>query len=342
MGVREGKIEALAVHIRGSYLTLGEMAPRGFPQVLAGDDQKPLEEDSSGRLALARWLTGREHPLTARVAMNRIWIGHFGDGLVRTPDNFGRLGERPTHPMLLDYLARRFLDSGWSIKAMHRLIMLSATYRMSTAFDPAAYENDPENRLWWRFRRRRLSAEEVRDAILTLGGGLDHAMGGQLLPNKNRDYVTGTGSKEGTYEFDRRSIYLPVLRSAVYQMFQTFDFADPSVLSGRRASTTVATQALFMMNGKLVIEASRRLAEQLVKASNLDDQARVRRLYLHALGRPPTPKEVARSRDFVARYAAALPANLPEVDANDKERRVRAWQGLCRVVLAANEFVYVE
>ena len=197
MSVEEQAITNLRVHIRGNHLTLGEEVPRRFPRILAGADQRPIDATRSGRLELASWLARPDHPLTARVMVNRIWLGHFGDGLVRSPDNFGRLGDRPIHPELLDWLARRFVESGWSVKAMHRLIMLSSTYQMSTRYDAEAALADPENRLHWRMSRRRLEAEAIRDAILAVSGELDATMGGTLLPTKNHAYVYSTGTIEG-------------------------------------------------------------------------------------------------------------------------------------------------
>ncbi len=338
MGVREGEVTDLRVHVRGDYLELGEAAPRGFPSVLGGDAGSPIDTRSSGRLALARWLTRHDHPLTARVAANRVWLWHFGDGLVRSPDNFGTLGDRPVHATLLDWLALRLAGSGWSIKSLHRTIMLSATYGMSTRHDGDAIARDPENRLLWRFPRRRLEAEAVRDSLLALGGSLDLAMGGQLLPDGNRDYVTGTGSKGATYDFDRRSVYLPVLRSAVYDVFQTFDFADPSVIAGRRDVTTVASQALFMMNGELVNREMRRFAARLLSAIPDDDRERVRRAYLEAFSRPPTAREIDRCLDFVR----GLGEELERESVAPDERRLGAWHALCRALVASNEFMYLE
>ncbi len=340
MGVRDGKVEDLRVHIRGNYLTLGEDAPRGFPEVFSTGLPAAIASDRSGRLELAEWLASPEHPLTARVMVNRVWLWHFGEGIVRSPDNFGRLGERPTHPALLDWLANRFVELGWSIKDLHREILTSSTYRMGTQFDPRANEIDPENRLRWRFDRRRLSAEEIRDSLLAFGGELDVAIGGQLMPDKNRAYVTGTGSKEGTYDFSRRSVYLPILRSAVYQVFQTFDFADPSVPAGERASTTVAPQALFMMNGKIVLEQTLSAAKSLLARRELDDGARVRALYWTLYGRPARADEVDRGLAFVRDYASALKGTGDARDADGIRRR--AWQGLCRVLVAASEFVYLD
>ena len=197
MGVEDQAITNLRIHVRGNHLTLGEEVPRRFPRILAGENQPPLESSRSGRLELAAWLTGPDHPLTARVMVNRLWLWHFGDGLVGSPDNFGRLGETPVNPDLLDWLSRRFVASGWSIKAMQRLIMLSSTYQMSTRFDPRAAQVDPENRLHWRTSRRRLDAEAIRDAILAVSGELDATMGGTLLTEKNHAYVNSTTKTGG-------------------------------------------------------------------------------------------------------------------------------------------------
>ena len=194
---------------------------------------------------------------------NRVWLGHFGRGIVGSPDNFGRLGEAPTHPELLDWLASRFVGSGWLVKALHRVIVNSATYRMSTRHDAAAAAVDPENRLRWRFDRRRLDAEEVRDAVLAVSGGLDRAMGGTRLAVQNHAYVNSTVSltRGGIYNVGIRSVYLPVIRSGLYPVFQAFDFADPSTSAGLRVPTTVPTQALFFLNDGLVLKAFNGLGE---------------------------------------------------------------------------------
>jgi mono/diheme cytochrome c family protein len=335
MAVSEDRPVNLRIHLRGSHLTLGAEVPRRFPRILAGDSRTPVGGDRSGRLELARWLTRPDNPLTARVLVNRIWQAHFGTGLVRSPDNFGRLGERPDNPQLLDWLAVRFVESGWSIKALHRLILLSSTYQMSTAFDTRAARLDPENRLHWRHDRRRLEAEALRDALLTVGGGLDRTMGGSLFQGANRAYVPGyPNSNYDRYDFKRRSIYLPVIRSDVYAVFQAFDFADPSMSSGQRATTTVAPQALFLMNGKLVLEQARALARDLLGRQDLDDTGRVRLAYERAYARLPSAQETARALRFVQEVEKALPVGA--------ERRQRAWQSLCRVLVAADEFIYVE
>ena len=337
MGVREGKTQNLKVHLRGNYLTLGKETSRGIPGVFSNENAPLVGEMDSGRLELAEWLTNSEHPLTSRVMANRIWLWHFGEGLVRTADNFGLLGEQPVNRSLLDWLAWRFREFGWSIKQMHRLIMLSSTYQMRSEFTSDAYEKDPENRHLWRFPTRRLTAEELRDTILALGNTLDTSMHGQRLPSRNRDYVTGTSSKEGTYDFTCRSVYLPILRSAVYDVFQAFDFPDPSVLNGRRAATTVAPQALFLMNGGIVLRESRRMAHTLLNEGS-EDESRIRSAYLHTFARPPKADEVVNGLGFIREYEAALALEAVE---DPEERRLRAWQGFCRVLMAANEFVYL-
>ena len=339
MAVSEGTIENIRVHIRGSHLTQGHQVPRRVPRIFTVDESTPFSDDVSGRLELARWLTSDDHPLTARVIVNRIWQWHFGEGLVRSPDNFGTLGLRPTHPELLDWLAVHFVDSGWSIKELHRTIMLSSAYQMSTAFDPQAMAVDPENKHWWRFNRRRMEAEGIRDSILAVSAQLDLSMGGSILPTANRAYVTSTANVDPVaYQTNRRSIYMPVVRSALYEVFQAFDFAEPSVPAGKRQSTTVAPQALFMMNSKIVADATRALAEQLLENESSDNAARVAAAYRTAYGRTPAEAELQRALSFVEAYTKSLIAKETAPD----EARVKAWQSLCRVILSANEFIYVE
>jgi mono/diheme cytochrome c family protein len=339
LAVAERDVQDLRVHLRGSHLTLGELAPRQFPRVLAGDAQPPMPSHASGRLELACWLTRGDHPLTSRVMVNRIWQAHFGDGLVRTSDNFGLLGERPDHPALMDWLARHFVKSGWSIKQMHRLIMRSSVYRMSAKYDEQSAQLDPENRLRWRASRRRLEAEEIRDAIVAVGGGVDPAMGGTLLSNRNHTYVTSTASiNDVKYDNQRRSVYLPVVRSAIYEVLSAFDFADPSMSNGKRPTTTVAPQALFMMNSLLIERQTRAMAQRLLSDAVASDGERVASVYECAYGRPPRPEETRRALAFVAEYQShLLSQNVAEANA-----RERAWQALCRVIVSSNEFVHVE
>jgi len=350
MAVADGPVEDLKVHIRGSYLSLGAKAPRGFPKILAGTKQAPLPKKASGRLELARWMTRADNPLVPRVMANRIWRWHFGHGLVRSTDNFGSLGDRPTHPGLLDWLTSELIRHDWSIKSLHRAILLSSTYAMSTRFNPRAEEADPENRLQWRMDRRRLSAEEVRDSLLLVGGGLDRRLGGTLMTVKNRAYVTGTGHnmKTDVYENTRRSIYLPVVRSALYEVFQAFDFANPSLTSGDRVTTTIAPQALFLMNGELVDIQSTAIATRVL-ALDGDEPTRLTALYRSLLGRDPTAGESEQASTFLSEYRrAAVEDDKNNSDAKDPSPSqkvsadVRAWRALCRVLLASTEFIYAE
>ena len=335
----EAQPQNVRIHIRGSHLTRGAEVPRRFPRIVAGDDQPFIGDDRSGRLELALWLTNPRHPLTARVMVNRIWQWHFGTGLVRTPDNFGRLGERPTHPQLLDWLATQFVESGWSIKAMHRLIMLSATYQMSSAGSSRAAEIDPENRWYARINKQRLDAEAIRDAILAVSGQLDGRMRGTQLQTPNRNYVTSTANVNPVvYQSPRRSIYLPIVRSALYDVFQAFDFPDPSVPNGQRQITTVAPQALFMMNSQFVADQAEAFAQSLLSDVAADNMTRVETAYRLAYSRLPTPEEAATALAYLEDYAEALGAR----ETTKEKRQQRAWQSLCRAIISANEFVYLE
>ena len=337
MAVSDGKATDLRVHLRGNHLTLGKNAPRRLPRVFASLKQMPIDATQSGRLQLADWITQPEHPLTSRVMVNRLWHWHFGIGLVRSVDNFGLLGDKASHPELLDWLAAQFVESGWSVKAVHRTILLSNTYQMSAAYNDAAFQLDPDNRLHWRHNRRRLEAEALRDSLYVLSGTLDLTVGGTLFDAKNRVYVPGyPNANYDKYDIPRRSIYLPVIRSALYDVLQAFDFADPSFPSGERATTTVAPQALFLMNGKIVHEQTRTWTAKLLADATLDDAGRIRRVYMQAFSRPPSVKEVTRSLDFVERIESEL-ARKKVADS-----RSQAWQSLCRVIVSANEFVYVE
>jgi hypothetical protein len=283
---------------------------------------------------------GAAHPLTSRVLVNRLWRWHFGQGLVATPDNFGALGDRPSNALLLDWLAHRFIDSGWSIKAMHRLIMLSSTYQMASDDNSRAAQVDPENRLCWRRNIQRLEAEAIRDALLAVAGTLDRRMGGSLLTIKNRDYFFNHTSRDGTtYDSPRRSVYLPVVRNHLYEVFQLHDSADPSVTTGDRATTTVAPQALFMLNGELVVQAARDLATSLLGRRDLDDAGRIARLYEEAYGRPAEPGELRRATGYLERFTQRLQGEQSAI--NENSLRLGAWQALCQVILASNEFVFI-
>ena len=339
MGVGEGQVMDVPIHPRGNHLKTGKVVARHVPEVLAGAHPPSFAPTKSGRLELATWLTRPDHPLTSRVMVNRIWRWHFGTGIVRSPDNFGLLGDLPDDQVLLDWLATRFVEQRWSIKAMHRLIMLSSTYQMSAHADPKTRGADPENRLHGRANVRRLEAEAIRDALLAVGGALDRSPGGSMLHVKNREYFFDHTSKDTTnYDSRRRSLYLPVVRNNVYDVFQLFDFPDPAVPSGDRATTTVAPQALFLMNSDWTMKICAHLAASLLKNPGLDDPGRVRRLYLQAYGREASAAETARALALVRDIERALEKREPQRD----RRRLLSWSSLCQMIMSANEFVYVQ
>jgi hypothetical protein len=296
-----------------------------------GTNPPLLSKTESGRLQLAQWMTQKDHPLTSRVMVNRIWRGHFGRGIVASVDNFGRLGDKPSNQQLLDWLALRFIDNGWSIKSMHRLILLSSAYQMSSDYDAQAAEADPENSLLWRMPRRRLEAESIRDGIMSVSGGLTENKGGSILTYKDRQYVANT-AKGGDVDYDRpiRAVYIPVVRSSMYDVFQAFDLPDPATSNGNRDSTVVAPQALFMMNSSVMLKHSRKMADDLLARPGLDDSARIREAYERALSRPPTPDEIDHALTFLTR--------IDEQWQGDKNK---AWQSFCKSLLASNEFVYL-
>jgi hypothetical protein len=337
MGVTEATniLQTLPIHIRGSHLTLGKPVSRGVPQVMTISTQPQFSERQSGRLELARWLTAPEHPLTARVMVNRIWRWHFGQGLVATTDNFGLLGEKPSHPELLDWLAQRFIAEGWRIKSMHRLIMLSSTYQLAANTKDAPSIADPENRLLSHFPLRRLEAEEIRDALISVAGNLDLTMGGKTIPVKNREFVFNHTSKDATtYDSPRRAVYMPVIRNHLYDLFQQFDYPDPAVPNGNRNATVVAPQALLMMNSELVTQSASRLAQHLLADEKASNASRLEHAYLKAYARPPTTAERRRAERFITEYPTAT--GLDKAAA-----RTEAWTAFCQTLLAANEFIYL-
>ena len=329
-GVEEGRRSQPRVLIRGNVASPGEAVPKQFLRIIAGERQKPIE-NGSGRLELAQWLTSPDHPLVARVIANRIWQYHFGEGIVRTPNNFGRTGEAPTHPELLDYLARRFMESGWSFKAMHRLLLLSNAYQMSSQVSRQAHELDPGNRLFSRAARRRLAFEEIRDTLLSLSGDLDLTMGGPPDSGKGVDwrksgaYFSANKEPEASV---RRSIYLPVRRSRIPSVLTLFDFGDATTPGEGRAATNTAPQALFLMNSPYVTERSRAIAEKL--ASEAGDARRASAAYLSIAGKPPDPAQIREAAGYISEL---------------KARRVEgpaAWQSFCRALLLSNAFLYVD
>jgi cytochrome c553 len=331
--IEDGDAVEQKVFIRGDYNSPGEDAPKSFPAILAPYDTKPAFK-GSGRLQLAEWMTQPDHPLTARVMANRIWQWHFGEGLVRTPDNFGKTGERPTHPELLDHLARQFVRSGWSIKAIHRLIMLSSAYQMSSDNPNIAADADPDNRLLTRFNRRRLSVEEMRDGLLAIDGTIDFTIGGSLQTGRGTDGENNQGRLSLNPEkLKRRTVYLPLRRANLPTLLNLFDFGDATSASGKRQLTNVATQALFWLNSEFLTERSLDVAKSLLGAKELSDAARVESAYLRILNRQPAKEEVDQSLKYIEGFKQKFAGE--NVDQ-------KAWQSLCRALMASNDFVYVD
>ncbi|HEV8606729.1 MAG TPA: PSD1 and planctomycete cytochrome C domain-containing protein [Tepidisphaeraceae bacterium] len=301
--------------IRGNVHAPGTTIPRGFLSAAPLANPPRINPKQSGRLDLADWLTRPDHPLTSRVIVNRVWHHLLGFGLVRTTDDFGTTGEPPSHPQLLDHLAIRFMEDGWSIKKLIRHIILSQTYQMSSDANTDAARIDPENRLLWRMNRKRLDAESIRDTILLVSDQLDLTTGGPVIK----------GDDEFTYKFNtnRRTVYVPVFRYMLHEVFEIFDFADPNLVIGQRSSSTLATQALFLMNSPFVIDQSRRAGELLLAGSpNLSDNQRLDLAYRQVLGRPPTDREREVSLAYLARKS------------ND-------WAGVYQVLFGCIDFRYL-
>ena len=334
MAVEDREIEDLAVHIRGDYLTLGDKAPRGVPMPFSFSDRYRVADETSGRLKLAQWLTDEEHPLTARVIANRVWHWHFGSGLVGTPDDFGIRGSQPTHPELLDWLASELIRSGWSLKHLHKLILRSSAYMMSTSANSLASEIDPENKWLWRMNRHRMEAEVIHDSLLQLSGRLDLKMGGLAAQVKTQDPTSEDleKNKEIYRKITRRALYVPVHRTQVYDLFDAFDFPDPGTTTGRRNATTVATQALFFLNNDWLMQQ----ADALAKRSSGSPKAKVDFLYEATLGRVPTNAEHMSAVKFVKRFGDSLPASLSQA-----KREEKSWAAYCQVLLQSNHFLYL-
>jgi hypothetical protein len=326
--VTEGKPVDARIMVRGEPQTLGPTVPRGFLTILGGQ-KLPADEKGSGRLELAEWITDPKNPLTARVMVNRIWLWHFGQGIVTTPDDFGARGEAPTHPELLDYLASRFIESGWSVKKMHRLIMLSRAYQMASGDNPRNEMQDAKNAWLWRFSRRRLEAEEVRDSLLAVSGNLDPTPGGEQpfppeMQWKYSQHVPFIGA-EDKFATNRRSVYLMQQRIRKQPFLDLFDGADPNAETGARPVTTTALQALYTMNDAFFHAQAEALAKR-VRAAAQPNQERLRWAFRLLYGRRPGADEMRDVRDF-----------LREAGPEDQ-----AWPALMRVLLASNEFLTLD
>lgn len=359
MAPKETQSRNLRVHLRGNRFTLGKVVPRGPLGIVAAAaataerDAKPLMDPhqmSSGRLELARWIASPTNPLTARVLVNRVWQLHFGRGIVGTPDNFGTRGELPSDPALLDWLTTQFIQSGWSVKQLHRLVVLSNTYRMQNAESWLKNERIPlpATMAAYQVHRRRLSAEELRDALLRTSGQLDHVPGtsesGDFLLSKAEDInamirPNRVGADDEFYTtFRKRSVYLPIVRNMLPDILALFDAADPNGVTAVRNETTVASQALYLLNHPFVQQQSQAFAARLLSAGQLTDVQRIELAHRLAYGRSVTASEMEETATFLKLFQESPTlGEKPEA-----ERRSAAWQAFCQSLLCSNEFLYVE
>jgi hypothetical protein len=313
---------------------------------------EPLPGPRGSRKALALWLTQPEHPLTARVMVNRIWQWHFGAGLVATPNDFGKMGQPPSHPELLDWLAREFVRGGWSLKRIHRLIMLSCTYQMASTYQSQANSaKDPDNRYLWRMNRRRLEVEAYWDAFHTVAGTLNPKMGGRPIMPPLADDELGPAQRSNWIvpadpaEHTRRGMYILVRRNFVFPMFEIFDSPVNSVSSARREVTNVAPQALWALNNRRVLGQARQFAARLVREAGDSSRAWVDRAWEVALSRPPTSAERSDALRLLAAFSAhtgrAADDQPPEL-AKIPPARAAALTKLCLALFNLNEFLYID
>jgi hypothetical protein len=326
MGVQDAKSPSNSqVLIRGELKDKGPEVPRGMLTVLKTSQSSKVKPLQSGRLDLAYWIASKDNPLTARVMVNRIWEHLFGQGLVDTVDNFGALGNEPSHPELLDTLAVQFMSQKWSVKKLIRSIVLSRTYQLSSQHNAANYEIDPANRYLWRMERRRLDAEEIRDAMLVAGGRIDleRPVGSLVLGLGNGRVGGGKALQEIRKPSNVRSVYLPVLRGTVPEMLQAFDAADPSLIVGKRDVTTVPTQALFLMNNSFVVTQAEAMAQRILGHTGLNQADRIER-------------ERSDVIKYLNEYRQAV-----ERDNQKVRPQVAAWTSFCQTLFESGEFRYV-
>jgi hypothetical protein len=294
--------------------------PRQFLSVLAGDKRRPFTE-GSGRLEMARAIARRDNPLTARVFVNRVWLQFFGAGLVKTPSDFGLRSEPPSHPELLDYLAARFMEDGWSVKNLHRLILLSQTYRQASQDRPEGLRLDAENVLLWKMNRRRLDFEALRDSLLSAAGSLDRTAGGPAVDIVNAPFS------------GRRTVYGFIDRQNLPGLFRTFDFASPDTSSPQRYTTTVPQQALFLMNSPFLLQQAKGVVRQADVAGATGAEERIGRLYRRIYARAAEPAEVELGLRFLDAARAEDGPTAPAMG---------PWERYAQVLLLANEFAFLD
>ena len=339
----------LRVYQRGNYNTPGAHAPRRFLQIIEGEGHAPIDTPQSGRLELAQWIAQKNHPLTWRVIVNRLWKGHFGKGIVATSGNFGELGTRPTHPKLLDWMSHQLIINNGSLKKLHRMVLTSNSFGQAHIDDPRAAKIDPENHWLWRMPRRRLEAEPLRDSMLAISDRLDRQLTGTFQDwyapyvdtvDLNRGLVA-LAKPSGTmaaYDSGRRSIYLPVSRNQLYDFFSLFDYTDPSAVMADRVESTVAPQSLFLLNNKMVRREALHFAKRLLDNPSGNDIQRLNQAARMTLAKNASDEEIREGIEFLTEYTSHRQQN--GVDA--QQSKLEAWQSYCQLLFCQNEFLYLE
>jgi hypothetical protein len=338
MGVQEGNLTNCKVLIRGELKDEGPEVPRGVLTVLKTPQAARIDSRHSGRLELAHWIASKDNPLTARVLVNRVWGHLFGQGLVDTVDNFGALGNEPSHPELFDMLALQFMEQKWSIKRLIRTLVLSRVYQLGSQHNAENYAIDPSNKFLWRMERRRLEAEEIRDAILLASGDLqlERPVGSPVMELGNAPLGGGGGGRGLRKDSDVRSIYLPYLRGRVPEMLRVFDAADPDLIVGRRDVTIVPTQALLLMNNPFVLKQSQLIAKRVLDGSERDQAARIQLAFRLVLCRAPSGAEQSEVAKYLKEYRDAVSSAGKQVNP-----QMAAWMSMCQTLLESGEFRYL-
>jgi hypothetical protein len=353
MAVREReKAEDCKIHVRGETTNLKETVPRGTLQVISFTDSPSIPNHQSGRIELAAWLTDPRNPLTARVYVNRVWQHLFGRGLVSTPDDYGVNGSRPSHPELLDHLAQRFIDQGWSTKKLIRALVLSSTYLQDGADESQGNGKsiDPDNIYLSYMRPRRLQAEFLRDAIMQVAGTLDRvplapekAFLAKYNPYREEEYRTFQPLfTPEQIENPHRSVYLPVVRGVLPEIFGLFDFASPDRSTSQREESIVPAQSLYFMNNEWVIKQAGLLSGQLLKDDNLDDKGRTKTIYRRAFSREPSSLEINRALDYLNQPELLLPDSKSKKQPDAMQLRNERLTSFCQIVFASAEFRFVK
>ncbi|MGV3771590.1 MAG: DUF1553 domain-containing protein [Verrucomicrobiales bacterium] len=331
------KISDAAIQLKGDPAKPGAVAKRGFLKVLGGEEFK-VSSDSSGRKELAEWIVSPKNPVAARVMANRLWLNHFGKGIVPTPNDFGKQGKPPTHPELLDWLAGQFMEGGWSIKSMHRLIMLSHVYQQKSLLSDEAQAKDPNNELLSAFPQRRLDAEAIRDTLLAIGGNLDHSEAGpHPFPEQPDWNFTQHNPFKAVYDTKKRSVYLMTQRIQRHPFLAIFDGADPAASTGARTTSTTPLQALYFLNDPFLHQQSELFAARVIKQSS-DDRQRFSHAIQLALGRKPEILETENAVQFLA----STRLKLMQSEVPEDKVELGAWTAMARVIFRLNEFVYLD